>query len=245
MSKVKIAVIVKKEFLSSKAYTTHRQKVSYHNEDLFLSNSDKAAIALAVTLKQDGQVDLFSFENGVVGERVLREGLSYGADTATLFKGINPDDPLNSTEISQVLAKQFKKQGYDLILTGESSESANFAARLADMLAYNFYDQISYFDTNKSFESQLDRGSLTGTATLPAVLTITVAAKNPKLPSFLEMEAAQKAEIKDVEIKVSDQESSEIIADQRKGKKLILNLDDEPDAVEKLVEALKQDGILK
>lgn len=113
------------------------------------------------------------------------------------------------------------------------------------MLAYNFYDQISYFDANKSFESQLNRGSLTGTANLPAVLTITAAVKNPKLPSFLDMEAAQKAEIKDIEIKASDQEKSEIIADQRKWKKLIWNLDDEPDAVEKLVEALKQDGILK
>lgn len=242
---MKIAVIVKKEFLSSKAYTTHRQKVTYHDEDLFLSKSDQASISLAVSLKQDGQVDLFSFEKGIVGERVLREGLSYGADTATLFTGIDPDDPMNSGQIAQVLAKQLKGQGYDLVLTGANCESANFAARLANSLSYNFYDQVSYFDANKSFESQLNRGSLTGTATLPAILTITEEAKNPKLPSFLALEAAQKVEINKIDIKPSNQEVSEIIADKRKGKKLIWNLDDEPDAVEKLVEALKQDGILK
>lgn len=73
MSKVKIAVIVKTAIDDSKVYTTHREKVTYHPEKLFLSQTDKNVIELALSWikKNGGSIDAYTFEKGILADRVL------------------------------------------------------------------------------------------------------------------------------------------------------------------------------
>ena len=81
---MKIAVIVKTDLNDPKVYTTHRAKVNFNPDNLFLSSADKSAIeyALKCIKNQSGEVDTYTFENGkLVGKgthkQLLQDCLQY------------------------------------------------------------------------------------------------------------------------------------------------------------------------
>ncbi|GFZ27472.1 hypothetical protein [Lactobacillus corticis] len=243
---MKIATIVKSELTDPKTYTTHRTKVFYHPEKLFLSDSDKAAVELAVKIAgNNGQVDLFTLEQGEVGVRVLHEALAMGAASATEFVGSDPNDPANAYLAAEKVSEYLKDQGYDLILVGDVVGSAPIAAYLAENLGFNLYENVTRLSPNWEYETELDRGQLKGKVQTPAVLTVEANAIEPELPSFPALEAAQKQTIKSVALNLDTEEASEVVVNQTQHPHVIWNLDEEPDAVEKLVAALRQDGIMK
>ena len=87
--------------------------------------------------------DVYTFEKGIVAERILHEALSMGANRAIKFSGVDIYDPLQANIISNQFLNYVRKQGnYDLILTGENEETDNILARIAYGLGYNYYDYV-------------------------------------------------------------------------------------------------------
>lgn len=247
---MKIAVIVKTGITDPKTYTTHRSKVSFHQEKLFLSKTDKNAIEYALELisKNGGTIDAFTFEKGILAERVLHEALAMGVNTASAVTGCNINNPLEGQEVATKFAEFLKlNKSYDLILTGANEDKSIVSAGIAAQLGYNYYDYVSKINNDFVFESKLSKGHFEGKAKLPAVISVLDSINEPHLPSFVDLRNALKATITEINIGVDSSAltSDEIVADQTKPQKHIFNLNDDPEAVEKLVSTLRQDGILK
>lgn len=246
---MKIAVIVKTDFSNSKVYTTHRSKVTYHTDDLFLSQTDKNAIeyALQWIKVNDGTIDAYTFEDGVLADRVLHEALAMGVNKATKITGVDIHDPLQSNEIATKFAKYLKENcDYDLILTGDNPETDVISAALAQKMNINYYDHVSQIDTSFKFETELGKGKIRGQFKLPAVISVLDSINTPHLPSFINLRDALETKLNIVKWDLKHvKDSSDIVADQRKQKKVIFDLSQDPEAVKELVDELKKDGILK
>lgn len=246
---MKIAVIVKTDLKDSKVYTTHRSKISYHTDNLFLSETDKNAIEYALGLIHDngGMLDAYTFEQGVLADRVLHEAMAMGADTATKFTGVDSYDPLQVNTIADQFVNYLKKRdNYDLILTGSNNETGSISAFVANKLGYAYVDHVMKIDNSFNYETALEKGHLNGQFKLPAVVSVLEDINTPHLPSFINLRDALNSKIDEVSLNTDDvTDSSKLIADQNKQKHLIFDMHEDPDAVQKLVNALKADGILK
>lgn len=246
---MKIAVIVKTDLKDSKVYTTHRTKISYHTDNLFLSETDKNAIEYALGLidKNGGQIDAYTFEKGILADRVLHEALAMGATTATKFSGVDIHDPLQVNTIADQFVNYLKKhEDYDLVWTGSNEETDNVSAFIANKLGYDYIDNVDKIDLSFNYESALEKGHLNGQFKLPAVVSVLEGINTPHLPSFINLRDALSTDINEVSLNTENvADSSKLIADQNKQKRLIFDMHEDPDAVQKLVNALKSDGILK
>lgn len=246
---MKIAVIVKTAVTDDKVYTTHRDKVTYHTDGLFLSKTDKNAIeyALSWIKVNGGSIDAYTFEKGVLADRVLHEALAMGADTATKFTGADVDDPLQGNKISQQFVDYLKENNkdYDLILTGYNENSDVLSASIAQKLNYSYYDHISKADNKFNYETKLEKGNIRGQYTLPAVMSMLDTVNTPHLPSFVKLHDVLISKINEVKLSGLENSESQIVADQRKHKKVILDMNQDPNAIQELVDLLKHDGILK
>ena len=244
---MKIAVIVKTDLNDPKVYTTHRAKVNFNPDNLFLSSADKSAIeyALKCIKNQSGEVDTYTFENGILADRVLHEALAMGVNTATKFVGVDSYDPLQTTITAKQFADYIKKHGnYHLIITAYGRECDNLAPFIAKNLNMEFIDHVSKIDTDSSFETKLEKGVIKGRLEYPAVVSVLDSINTPHLPSFINLRDAFDAQINKVSLSTSE-EHSKIVADQTKQEQIIFDLHQDPDAVQKLVDVLKNDGILK
>lgn len=246
---MKIAVIVKTDLNNAKAYTTHRSKVTYHTDKLFLSQTDKNAIQYGLDWVEakGGEVDAYTFEQGVLADRVLHEALAMGVKKAVKFTGVDFRDPLQGNSIAKQFANYLKKQGgYDLVLTGANDETDALSAFIAADLGYSYQDHVSKIDTKFMYETELEKGHIRGQFKMPAVITVLDSINTPHLPSFIDLRNALQAKIKSVSLHTDPkQEKSQIVADQSKRKQIIFDLHQDPEAIQKLVDVLKQDGILK
>lgn len=245
---MKVAVIVKAEIKNSNIYTTHRSKISYHTDNLFLSEADKNSIeyALGLIRENGGEIDVYTFEKGIVAERILHEALSMGANRAIKFSGVDIYDPLQANIISNQFLNYVRKQGnYDLILTGEDEETDNILARIAYGLGYNYYDYVIKIDNSFNYATALEKGKLNGQIKLPAAVTILKGINTPHLPSFINLRDALSSEINEVKLNEVITDRSKLVADQNKKQQIVFDLNEDPGAVKKLFIALKKDGILK
>lgn len=246
---MKIALIAKAEADNPKTYTSHKNKVTYHPENLFLSEEDKSALefALQLTELKKGTIDVFTFEQGEAAERILHEALAMGATTATKVSAGNINDPLLQNKIASEFVHYLKENNekYDLILTGKTTSSA-FSAAIAAGLGISFYDYISMIDTSLNYEMKLEKGKITGQCVLPAIVATLDSINVPRLASFTSLSTAINSSINNVSFKTSDEGvTSEIVAKPVKNEKIIFNLDQDPKATQKLVEILKQNGMLR
>ncbi|AWM74563.1 hypothetical protein [Lactobacillus kullabergensis] len=246
---MKIALIAKAEADNPKTYTSHKNKVTYHPENLFLSEEDKSALefALQLTELKNGAIDVYTFEQGEAAERILHEALAMGASTATKISAGNINDPLLQNKIASEFVHYLKEnnENYDLILTGKTTSSA-FPAAIAAGLGIAFYDYVSMIDTSLNYEMKLEKGKITGQCVLPAVIATLDSINVPRLASFTSLSTAINSSINNVSFKTSDEGvTSEIVAKPVKNEKTIFNLEQDPKATQKLVEILKQNGMLR
>lgn len=244
---MKIAVLVKTDMNSTKVYTIHRDKVTQHTDNLFLSDTDKNVIEFALNwIKKDGgRVDAYTFENEILADRVLHEALAMGANTATKFEGVNINDPLQANLIAQGFVEYIKNKGYDLILTGSTIDSDVIGAVIANDLNFNYYDYVSSINTDFKFETKLEKGNIQGKYELPAVVSVLDSINTPHLPSFINLRDAIDTPIHVAQLNIHSNDQSTIVADPRKPKQIIFDLHKDPDAISELVNVLKKDGILK
>lgn len=246
---MKIAVIVKSEEANSKTYIADKNKVTSHPENLFLSAKDKNALEYALQLLEinGGTIDAYTFAQSEVAERSLHEALAMGANTATKIVAGDINDPLQQNQIANEFAHYLKKckKSYDLILTG-SPESSEFFAAVATKLGIACYNYISAIDTSLNYEMKLERGKIIGQCTLPAIICTLDTINVPRIASFTALSKAINSNIDNVALKKHKGiVLSKIMAKPIKKEKMILNLKEDPKATQRLISALKQNGILR
>jgi electron transfer flavoprotein beta subunit len=127
----------------------------------------------------------------------LRKGLSMGADSAVHIV----DDGLagsDAAKTSAVLAAAITQVGFDLVVAGNESTDGRggvIPAMLAERLGVaqlTHLNSVELTDTIVSGERTIDGGTLKAHASLPAVISVTEIAAEPRFPNFKGIMTAKK-----------------------------------------------------
>jgi electron transfer flavoprotein beta subunit len=127
----------------------------------------------------------------------LRKGLSMGADSAIHIV----DDNLagsDAARTAQVLAAALQRTGFDLVVAGNESTDGRggvVPAMLAERLGVAQLTQLNSVELSEGSVSGVrstDSGTLTAHVDLPAVISVTEIAAEPRFPNFKGIMTAKK-----------------------------------------------------
>lgn len=228
-----------------------------------ISDFDKNALEEAVRLKERIGGEVVTVTASVEDVKTLiREALAMGADKGYF---INDEALQNSDTLatSLVLAEAVKKIGeFDLVLCGEASIdgfSAQVGPRLAELLeipVITYARKISLEGNVVTVERVLEDRYETVKTEMPALVTVTKAINEPRIPSLMAIMKASKKEIvtwKLADLNISLEKVGEIgsgvriidvLAPKTERKKVVVEGETAAEIAEKLVKALIQEGVV-
>jgi electron transfer flavoprotein beta subunit len=263
--KLKLLVLVK-EIVDTNSVDVEEDEYltkDVDSDDIIMNPDDKHAIEAALQLQENNED--YSVHVLCLGPKnalkVLREAIAMGVEGATRIEAEDLGY-LSSYAKSDILAKAIKHLGeYDIVLTG--MYSADFGqAQVPVLLASNLgYPQITYVETIKIEDNAIigDRyvegGKIMVKVSKPCVVSIASTANEPRYTSVKRILKAKKTEIPTIslddigidedslpnigglellEVEEPDEEELEVFKVEE---------DDLEQAVETLVNKLKEDGI--
>lgn len=261
-----IAVLVKASLDPNMVRADATGRILIDEMPLAISEYDRNAVEEAVRIKEKhgGRVVAFSVltwgpvdRRAREAEQVMREALAMGADEAHLVvdESIVPGHPAVT---ARVLASLIRRTGrFDLVLTGEASMdalSSQIAARLGEELGMNvvtYVRRLSVSDGSLVATRDLEEELEVVEVPLPAVVSVTGEINRPRLPTLLQIRRAfakplKKYRVSDLGLEIPRpavvREDIRLLAVARKN--VIVEGDSLEEVAEKLVEALRQEGIL-
>jgi len=221
-----------------------------------ISDIDKNALEEAIKIKEKHGGKITVLTVGPTGAKEkIKELLAMGADEGVL---VTPGETYDYYVLSHILTEAIQKIGqYDIIICGEASIdlfSGQIGPRIAGLLAI---PQITYAQTitvekeKIIAERNVGDKSVTMESSYPIVLTVTKEINEPRLPSLMQILAAANKTIN--EWSVNDFKAgklqSKITTMDIKGvsmeRKNVIYQDDLDDSVDKLVNDLAKEGVLR
>ena len=169
-----------------------------------LNPFDEYAIEAALQLKEklnDGSTVTVLSMTPATGKEIVRKALAMGADDAVMVS----DDAVAGSDLwgtSVVLAAAIKAQNADLVLTGTQSTDAisgDLPGMLAEKLGIpglTYARKIEVADGRVRVQRETDNGYMTLSAALPALVSITKSANEPRYANLKGIMGAKKKEIK-------------------------------------------------
>ncbi len=165
---------------------------------------DEYALEAALQLKEklnDGSTVTVVSMTPATGKEIVRKALAMGADDAVMIS----DDTLGGSDLwgtAVALAAAIKPLGADLILTGTQSTDAisgDLPGMLAEKLGIpglTYARKLEVAGGRVRVERETENGYMTISAALPAVVSVTKSANEPRYPSLKGIMGAKKKEIK-------------------------------------------------
>ena len=220
-----------------------------------ISDIDKNAMEEAIKIrdKHGGKITVVTVGPSDAKERI-KELLAMGADEGVL---IPLPDKCDYRVVSTLLAEAIKKIGeYDIVLCGEASIdmfSGQIGPRLAGLLNIPqiTYAQSINVDKDKAVaERNMGDKSVTTESSFPVLITVTKEINEPRLPSLMQILGAANKPInewsadsltKELEPKVETLELKGVSMERKN----IVYKDDVDDSVNKLVDSLAKEGVLR
>jgi len=220
-----------------------------------ISDIDKNAMEEAIKIrdKHGGKITVVTVGPSDAKERI-KELLAMGADEGVL---IPLPDKCDYRVVSTLLAEAIKKIGeYDIVLCGEASIdmfSGQIGPRLAGLLNIPqiTYAQSINADKDKIVaERNMGDKSVTTESPFPVLITVTKEINEPRLPSLMQILGAANKPInewsadsltKELEPKVETLELKGVSMERKN----IVYKDDVDDSVNKLVDSLAKEGVLR
>ncbi len=220
-----------------------------------ISDIDKNAMEEAIKIKdkQGGKITVVTVGPVDAKERI-KELLAMGADEGIL---ISPPDKHDYRVVSSLLAGAMKKIGeYDIILCGEASIdlfSGQIGPQLAGLLNI---PQITYAQSVNAekdkvvAERNMGDKAVTTESTYPVLITVTKEINEPRLPSLMQILGAANKPINDWSAdSLTDKITPKVETIELKGvsmeRKNIVYQNDLDESVNKLVESLAKEGVLR
>lgn len=217
-----------------------------------VSEIDRNALELGVTLNEQNQVEVVSLSAGHTVKASTKDVLARGAQKAYYVETLE----LDSYQSSKVLAAAAKKIGdVDLILCGEGSAdqySQQVGPRLAAILGYELVTYVSKVEVNGSemtVERKLDDGIEVVKVQTPAVVSVLSEINEPRIPGMKQILSAKKKPAEEItlaDLGIADQLETPVKVTKegpsiQDRKQMRMNPDGTSvhDAVAKLVETLK------
>jgi electron transfer flavoprotein beta subunit len=169
-----------------------------------ISPYDEYALETALRLKEakgEGEVTVMTVGDASAGEQ-LRAALAMGADRAVLLKGETTMDGLAT---ARALAAEISAADADLVLAGmkaaddDQQQVGIMLAELLDRPCVSVAAEIEVEDGAIVAHREIEGGVEIVEATLPAVVTITKGAFEPRYPSLKGIMAAKKKPLEEKE----------------------------------------------
>jgi len=135
------------------------------------------------------------------GKEIVRKALAMGADDAVMLS----DDAVAGSDLwgtAVALAATIKAQNADLVVTGTQSTDAisgDLPGMLAEKLGIpglTYARKLEVADGRVRVERETETGYMTVSAPLPALVSVTKSANEPRYPSLKGIMGAKKKEIK-------------------------------------------------
>jgi electron transfer flavoprotein beta subunit len=202
---LKIVVTVKQvpDTNAEKTFDPANNRLNRSTIENVLNPFDEYAIEEALRLKEklggDTTVTVLTMAPES-GRDVVRKALAMGADSAALLSdaAVGGSDAMAT---AYALARALKKTGFDLILTGTQSTDAICSivpAAIAEHLGVpclTFAKKVTVSDGTIEVQRETESGYLRVSAPLPALVSVTKSANEPRYPSLKGIMGAKKKEI--------------------------------------------------
>jgi electron transfer flavoprotein beta subunit len=168
-----------------------------------LNPFDEYAIEAALQLKEklnDGSTVTIVSMTPAANKEIVRKALAMGADDAVMVS----DDALAGCDLwgtSVALAAAIKAQSPDLVITGTQSTDAisgDLPGMLAEKLGFpglTYARSIEITDGRVRVKRETENGYMTLSAALPALVSVTKSANEPRYPSLKGIMGAKKKDI--------------------------------------------------
>lgn len=220
-----------------------------------ISDIDKNAMEEAINIKDKhgGKITVVTIGPADAKERI-KELLAMGADEGVLIKAPdNIDYHMTSTLISEAI----KKIGdYDIVLCGEASIdmfSGQIGPRVAGLLnipQITYAQKITAEKDKVTAERNMGDQAVTTEASYPVLITVTKEINEPRLPSLMQILGAANKPINEwTADSLSSGLSPAVETIELKGvsmeRKNIIYQNDLDESVNKLVESLAKEGVLR
>jgi electron transfer flavoprotein beta subunit len=228
-----------------------------------LNPFDEYAIEAALQLKEqlnDGSTVTIVSMTPESGKEIVRKALAMGADDAVMLS----DEKFAGSDVwgtAYALATAIRSIGFDLVLTGTQSTDAitgELPGALAEYLGVpglTYARKIEYVDGRIRVQRETETGYQTLSAPLPALVSITKSASEPRYPSLKGIMGAKKKEIailhladlelaKPVGSDGAKVELTDLAAPPARGKGKVVTAADGPDGAQQIVAFLKERKLL-
>jgi len=223
--------------------------------DKKVNEIDKNAVEEAIKIKDavGGKITVVTVGEPDAKER-MKELLAMGADEGIL---ISPPEQIDYAVLTSVLAGALKKIGlYDLILCGEASTdmfSGQVGPRLAGILNIPQITYVQKIDAGSdkiTAERNLGDMVVTLESSYPVLVSVTKEINEPRLPSLMQILASANKPIEELtvdalEVPLDPKVSLIDIQGVSTERKNIIYEDDSDDSIQKLVDNLAKDGVLR
>ena len=221
-----------------------------------ISDIDKNAMEEAIKIKDKhgGKITVVTVGPADAKERI-KELLAMGADEGIL---VTLPDKYDYYVVSNLLAEAIKKIGeYDIVLCGEASIdlfSGQIGPRLAGLLNIPQITYAQNINADKEkvvAERNMGDKSVTTESTYPVLITVTKEINEPRLPSLMQILGAANKPINEwsAELLISGKIDPLIETVELKGvsmeRKNIIYQNDLDESVNKLVDSLAKEGVLR
>jgi electron transfer flavoprotein beta subunit len=203
---LKIVVTVKQvpDTNAEKTFDASTKRLNRTTIENVLNPFDEYAIEEALRLKEqlggDTTVTILAMAPES-GREVVRKALAMGADDAAMLSAAEVGGS-DTMATAYALATALKKIGFDLVLTGtQSTDAINSVvpAAIAEHLGVpclTYARKVTIKDGKIEIQRETESGYLRVEAPLPALVSVTKSANEPRYPSLKGIMGAKKKEIK-------------------------------------------------
>lgn len=220
-----------------------------------ISDIDKNAMEEAIKIKDKngGKITVLTVGPADAKERI-KELLAMGADEGVL---VGLPDKYDYHVVSSLIAEAIKKIGdYDIVLCGEASIdlfSGQVGPRLAGLLnipQITYAQSVTAEKDKVTAERNMGDQAVTTESTYPVLITVTKEINEPRLPSLMQILGSANKPINDwTADSLSSGLSPMVDTVELKGvsmeRKNVIYQNDLDESVNKLVESLAKEGVLR
>lgn len=178
--------------------------------DQVIDEIDERALEIALLCKDATKAEVVALTMGPAqAVDILRKSLAMGADSAIHIL----DDSLAGADLgvtARALAAAISRAGADLVIAGNESTDGRggvVPAMIAEHLGIpsaTFLDAVTIDAEKVSGSRATDYGTMTVSATLPAVISVTERSAEPRFPSFKGILSAKKKPIETLTVAALD-----------------------------------------
>jgi len=225
-----------------------------------IGDADKCALEEAIRLKEKYGAEVAAVTIGDTQEhyRIIKDAYAMGATAGYIIK-ISNSEELSVNIVAELLASLYQKTGpYDLIILGSGSSdthSSFLGAHLSAKLGLPIItgvDKLTVEDDKVQGVSTMEDGTYTFNGEPPLIITVTSEANEPRIPTLRDILRSKRMPInefssEDLSVEISKIEITDVKRYVVERKRIKFEADDEEkmkEAVEKLIESLKKEGVI-